>query len=210
MNVEEALKQRKSIRKYTAKAVNMDTICQIIEAARFTPSSGNIQNWRIIIVMNEDKRREIATACLKQMWMTQAPVHLVICNIKTDVKRMYGERGELYGIQNCAALTQSILLMATEKKLASCWVGAFDRHAISRILKLPDNIEPEAIITLGHSIDKSISKRQNPDVITFFEEFGNREKGFGLFPLEKHTQKISKSRKKSQGLFDKLKEKIKQ
>lgn len=210
MNVEQAIKQRRSIRKYLDKEVNIDTICQIIEAARFAPSSGNIQNWRIVIVMNEQKRRDLATASLKQMWMTQAPVHLVICNIKSDVKRMHGDRGELYSIQNCSALIQNILLMATEKKLSSCWVGAFDRHAISRILKIPDNIEPEAIITLGHNNETLIDgKRQKTEFISFFEEYGNRKKDFGVFPLEKHIKKAEKVRKKSQGFLGRLKEKIK-
>ncbi len=177
MDVRDAIIKRRSIRNYTDKSVSQELINEIINSARYTPSSGNIQNWQIIVVREEKTRKELSIASLKQSWMEQAPVHLVICNILDKIEHMYGERGkDLYSIQNCSALIQNILLLATEKGLATCWVSAFEENMVSRILRIPSNARPEAIITLGYPNEEPEAPiRFNCQDITFHDKWGNRE-----------------------------------
>ncbi len=155
MNIEECLKTRRSIRKYKDKPIDWDKIVQILDAGKFAPSAGNIQNWKFIVVKKEDVRKKLATASFDQDWMEDAPIHIVVVGEPEKAERFYGSRGErLYTIQSCAAAVQNMLLMAHEIGLGSCWVGAFDELKVKRALNIPENPTPQAIITIGYPDEK--------------------------------------------------------
>ena len=187
---------RRSIRKYKDKDIPLATLGEIIDLAGFAPSSGNLQNWRCIIVTEQEKRQSIADACVEQEWMIEAPVFLVICNDYKDVKNHYGKLGQMYSIQNCANFAFGIMLAAYDYGIASCWVGAFDNGAVQRTLGIPEDMDPEIILTLGYSDEiKKPSLRENPQYMTFFNSWGQN---YTKFPshLEKLKQSIKKQVKK--------------
>lgn len=62
MEVSEALRQRRSIRDYTAEPVDQQLIADILEQARFAPSGGNLQPWRVIAVSGAQRDAVIALA----------------------------------------------------------------------------------------------------------------------------------------------------
>ena len=133
----------------------MDDIGKLIYAAHSAPSSGNLQNWKFIIVQDENLRKSIAEACYGQLWMATAPVYIVVCGNPDRGSQFYGIRGErLYTIQNCAAAVQNILLAAHDIGLGSCWVGAFEEDTLRDLLGIPEHIRPQAIITIGHAAEK--------------------------------------------------------
>ncbi len=217
MNVEDAIKGRRSVRSYSEKDVKHEDLVKVLNAGRYAPSSGNIQNWIFIVVRDKEKKREIAKACLNQIWMVQAPIHIIICNDLVAAKRAYGDRGErLYSIQNCAAAAQNMMLQAEELGLATCWVGSFDNEGIKRILNIPSGVNPEIIITLGHKSPRSTSHggRHNLSHLTFFEGWGNRTLPQGLIlerveeAEKKIAEKIKKEVKKT-GLVEKIKKAVK-
>ena len=197
MELDEVIKRRFSCRSYKDREIPLNVISEILNSAILSPSSGNIQNWKFIVVTDKNKKQEIAIASLRQFFIAEAPVLIVICNDKEKVMEDYGERGELYSIQNCAVAAENIMLKAADLKLDTCWIGAFDEKAICRILKIPDFLMPEIIITLGYGKDKPEFKDRNPiETVTFFEEYGKRELDLEFFPLEKQLDKIkSKIRK---------------
>lgn len=195
MNVCEAILKRRCIRDYTDKKVSWQDISEIIDAGLRAPNAGNLQNWRFILIEKEDIKIELAKASLNQMWMTKASHLIVVCSDDTELKRYYSQRGEaLYPAQNCACAIENMLLLATEKNIDSGWVGAFDDNALRRILKIPDFINPHAIITLGYgkNIPKEPTKRFDLDKVLFFDEWGLRNVDLGLFPLVKHVPNVAK------------------
>ncbi len=206
MDVKEVVVNRRSVRSYLPKPVPNEVISEILDTARYAPSSGNLQNWKVILVSDSEKKMELATAALRQKWITSAPVLLIVCNDLSDVKRLYKDRGEfLYSIQNIAAFVQSMLLTAQSLGLATCWVGAFDPDAVKRVVRIPEGVEPEAIITLGYSAEEvDAPPRKAVDQFVFFEQWGSKEKGFGTFPLEKHKGKVGEVQEKGKGFLGKL------
>ena len=176
MDTFEAIVTRRSIRKYMDVPVEWDKIGTILEAAKWTPSSGNIQNWKIIVVLAPETRHKIAEACLQQWWMETAPVHMIVCAEPDKVKQHYGLRGErLYSVQNCAATTMNMMLAAHNMGMGTCWVGAFIEERLKDILSIPDQVRPQAVITLGYA-----DERPNPPArftledIMFFRGFGGQ------------------------------------
>ena len=151
MNVIECIRTRRSVRKYLDKPVESDKLATVLESGNSAPSSGNLQNWRFIIVTDEKIKNELAEASLKQYWMLTAPVFIVVVAIPGNVVRYYGHRGEhLYSVQNSAAAVQNMLISANYLGLGSCWIGAFDEEGVKRSLNIPDSARPQAIITLGY------------------------------------------------------------
>ena len=192
MNLTQLIKKRRSIHHYLDKDVHYKEILKIIEAGSWAPSSGNIQNWDFTVIKNQETREKITRACSNQLWMLEAPVFIVICSDLTKIKTMFKKNADKFSLENCAAAIQNMLLKATELKLGTCWVGAFNPLIIRKILNIPDNINISAIITLGYPNEKPLSKRHPIDELTYFESYQNKERDTSLFPLAKHIFKIKK------------------
>ena len=176
MEVLECIKTRRSTRKFLDVPVEWDKVGTIVDAGRSAPTSGNLQNWKFIVVLDQDKRKEIAEACLKQFWMERAPVHIIVCAEPEKAKRFYGIRGErLYSIQNCAASVENMLLTAHSLGLGSCWVGAFDEDMLRRSLGIPDYARPQAVIPIGYPAEKVPTPMQYQLENLVFMEAWNRK-----------------------------------
>ena len=150
----------------------------ILEAGRNAPSAGNLQNWRFIVVMDKDKREKIAETCLRQYWMSSAPVHIVIVAQTEKAKMFYGERGEkLYSTQNCAAAAMNMMLQAHACGLATCWVGAFDEDMMKNTLGCGGDAHPQIVLTLGYPDEQAPTPKKNPLAeVTDLEDYGNKIK----------------------------------
>ncbi|MBS3095077.1 nitroreductase family protein [Candidatus Woesearchaeota archaeon] len=175
MDLTKAIIERSSVRSYKNKQVKIEEVLEVLNIAKEAPSSGNIQNWRFIIVIDESKIKEISTACLSQSWMSQAPVHIVICNDYQEVIDNYNEYGKKYSVQNCAIVAQNIMLTATDFGLGTCFVAAFDDFALHRILKIPESINIEAVITLGYPSEIEKEKKYGLEITTSINEYGSKK-----------------------------------
>ncbi|MBT3721706.1 nitroreductase family protein [archaeon] len=176
MTVFEAIATRRSVRKFTSQDIPMELLGVIIDAGRYAPSSGNLQNWRMIIVKNPDARKKIAEVCQQQLWMAEAPVFLVVCSDTEKIKRFYGKRGEMFfSVQNVSASIQNMLLTTHSLGMASCWVGAFDEDVLKRILGMPGHVRPQAVLPIGYP-DEIVPAPSHftMENVTFFEQYGNK------------------------------------
>lgn len=176
MEVFECIRTRRSIRKYKDKQVPWDNIVTIMQAGKYAPSAGNLQNWKFIVVKDDDKRKAIAEASLQQWWMEQAPIHIIVCGEPEKAERFYGARGRrLYMIQGIAAAIENMLLTAHSLGLGACWVGAFDEDEIRRLLSLPEQADVHAIITIGYADEKpEMPTKFRIEHMMFFEKWWGR------------------------------------
>ena len=63
MQLLDAIKSRKSTKKFTGKKIDWRKIIQALEYTRFAPMAGNMFSLKFIIVQEEDKLKKLATAC---------------------------------------------------------------------------------------------------------------------------------------------------
>lgn len=181
MDVKDAIRGRRSIRRYSGKEVSLDDVAGILELARFSQSSGNLQNWKVVVVTDEKLRVKIAEAAAKQDWMSEAPVHLVVCNDYVQVTETYGKLGKMFSIQNCAIFAANIMNIAYAEGFGTCWVGSFPADSVKRILGIPDEgVDPEIIITLGYSAREKLEEKSRREIFdfSFFDKWGKKEGGF--------------------------------
>lgn len=182
MELQQAIHERRSVRKYLPKEVPNELLCEILDVARLAPSAYNAQNWRFVIITDKAKKKEISDACMGQHWMTEAPVFIVVCNFHKKLRDMHKEKGKLFSTQNCAIISSYIQLLAAEKGLGTCWVGAFDNDELYRIihhpaLHVPEDVAVEAVLTLGWPDDVKYNAHVRNEFHDFcyFDKWGNKD-----------------------------------
>lgn len=176
METLECIEKRRSVRNFSDLPVEWEKVGNILRAAQLAPSSGNVQDVKFVVVTDKTKRAAMANAALKQHWIANAPVIIIVYSESKPTKRFYGLRGEkLYTIQNCAAAAENILLAATEQGLASCWIGAFDETMVNNVLGAPDSVRPQVIIPIGYTDEepKAPSKYKLVDMV-FINSWGGK------------------------------------
>lgn len=150
MTILDAVRERRSIRKFKPDPIPEDVVEKLKEALIWAPSAGNLQARKFYFVFNNRIKEQLASAALNQRFIAKAPLSIVACT-DSNIRMHYGERGvSLYTIQDVAASIMGMMLVAHEEGLGSVWVGAFHEQEVSRILNLPDNLEPVAIIPVGY------------------------------------------------------------
>ena len=79
MEVKEAIKTRRSIRKFQSKEVPDDLIKELVEAARLAPSAYNAQPSKFVIVKSEATKQKLKDGeIFKQNFVCLAPL-IIIC-----------------------------------------------------------------------------------------------------------------------------------
>jgi len=210
----EFIKSRRTIRKFIPnRPVDWDKVSKCLDAARHAPSAGNLQNWKFIVVLEQDIKKAIAEAALQQWWIMEAPVIIVAISEPEKAERYYGVRGErLYSIQSCAAAVENLLLEAHSLGLGTAWVSAFDEDAISRLLKLEDIARPQAIIPLGYPAEIPQRPPKYPlEQVVFFNSLRNRLRDPARYMHEYSiviARELKKTKEAIKSVAGKIKEKL--
>lgn len=147
MDVMEAIQRRCSVRSYQNRAVEKEKLEIILEAARFAPSAGNRQEWRFVVVRDENTRQRLMKAAKNQASVGQAPV-VIVCCAETDNYAM--ACGQLSYPIDVAIAIEHIVLKATEEGLGTCWIGAFYEDQVKEIMGIPKDIRVVQLLTLGY------------------------------------------------------------
>jgi nitroreductase len=171
MNLIEALRSRRSIRRYRDELVSKDQTMALIEAAETAPSAGNLRAREYIVVINPQMKTALAMAAFGQKQVETAPLLIVICADIGRSSSRYGDRGSLYGIQDATAAIMCLLLAAYDLGLGACWNGAFDDALVREALDLKEGVLPVAIISLGYPAESPLpaSLRRAEEMVRWIE-----------------------------------------
>jgi len=159
----EVIKSRRSIRAFRREGVPKDLIEEVLEAAIWAPSAGNLQPWIFFVIKDPKVKEGLCSAAYGQEWVLQAPMVIVACANLEVTGSVYGERGrKLYAIQDVAMACQNLMLRATDLGLGTCFIGAFDEEAVSKILGLPKEVRPLGLIPLGKPAESPRAPPRKP------------------------------------------------
>ncbi len=174
MQLDKAIKDRRSIQKFKSKKPSWKKIIECMDTARYAPMAGNNFTLKLILVSDKDKINKIAKVC-QQDFITQAHYVVVFCSVPGRTET-YGKRGEIYVRQQAGAAMQNFLLSIQDAGLATCWVGHFVEPIIKRELKIPDNAQVEAVFPVGYEYSKPRSKSKiDMDAILYFDQYKNKK-----------------------------------
>ncbi|MDP2628869.1 MAG: nitroreductase family protein [Nanoarchaeota archaeon] len=174
MELTRAIKTRRSAKRFSNKKPNWRDIIECIDSARYAPMAGNNYSLKFILVNDEKKIREIADAS-EQDFVSRAQFIVVAFSTQSRTTNSYGERGKVYLRQQAGAAIQNFLLKINEKKLSTCWIGHFNEDKIKHILKIPEEMQIEALFPIGFESSKQkMSRKIDLDRILYFEEYGQK------------------------------------
>lgn len=147
MDVLDVIRNRRSVRSYADKPVERDKIQRLLEAARLAPSASNRQEWRFVVVTDEQRRKSLAEAANHQAFVAQAPVVIAACAESDGHVMRCGQPS--YPIDVAIAIDH-ITLQAAAEGLGTCWIGAFYEEPAKKILGIPDHIRIVELLTVGY------------------------------------------------------------
>ena len=153
MDLNKAIQERRSIRKYKNKATSWKVILEALDSTLYAPTAGGVFPLKIMLIDDDEKIKKIAKWS-EQDFITQAKYVVVFTSNSTKLKRSYGEKAKTFCKQQTGAAIQNFLLKLTELKLATCWIGYFNEENIKPILKIPDSHDIEAIFPIGIANEK--------------------------------------------------------
>ena len=172
MEVYEAIKKRRSVRKFIQdRKIDRKVFERLIEAARLAPSASNIQPVKYVIADDEKLAEEIFRHV---RWAAYVAPHRTPKEGERPVAFIalcadLGLRKDGYQLDIGAAV-QNIFLAATAEGLGTCWIGSLNRDEISRLLNLPDNLFLNTLIAVGYPAESPVYEDENGSVKYYLDE----------------------------------------
>ncbi|SAL03374.1 nitroreductase [Caballeronia calidae] len=156
VDIHELIAGRWSPRAFSNAPIERATLHRLLEAARWAPSSNNLQPWRFIAF---DRHRNEAAfqrafdtlAPSNQKWNVNVPL-LVCVTASTLTPKGDTNRTATY---DTGAAAMALTLQAHALGLATHQMGGFDRDAFRQAFSIPADIEIIAMIAIGHHGDAS-------------------------------------------------------
>lgn len=99
---------------------------------------------------DQDLRAELTMAAWGQKFIEAAPLTLVFAAQFSRTTGRYGQRGIRYVYMEAGHAAQNVHLQAEALGLGSVAVGAFDDASVSKVLTLPNHLEPIYMVVIGY------------------------------------------------------------
>jgi len=184
-------KSRRSIHEYSSRKISRKVLLRVFEAAKWAPSAHNAQPWRFIMIRDPTIKWKLART-MASRWdkdlvrngfpqenreiliknsierFTSAPIVIVACLTMEDMNEYPDERRQkiehIMAIQSVAAAIENMLLAAHSEGLRSCWFCAplFCQGVVRKVLGIPRDVEPQALITMGYSVNEPSPPPRKP------------------------------------------------
>jgi nitroreductase len=169
MDVHNAIRSRRSIRAYESREVEDDKLERVLESGRLSPSAGNRQERRFVVIKDAGTRKALSEAAKDQVFVARAPVVIAACSVESEYVMSCGQLA--YPIDTAIAVDH-MTLQAVEEGLGTCWIGAFDEKKVKKILSIPDNVRVVALLPLGYPRDvPHPTARKSPGEIVMLEKW---------------------------------------
>ena len=182
MDCIDAILKRRSVRKFTEKPVNASDIQRLLLAGASAPSAHNEQPWHFIVINDVKIKEELASKMMDAYIKSgkadermakrsynitlNSPLIIIGC---LDLRRLKYQNELEYkmGIQSLAAAAENILLAAFCMGLTGFWRAAplVTSDIIRSVLNIPDYIEPQWMLHIGHAAAEPRAKELRNDII---------------------------------------------
>ncbi len=203
MELQEAIRTRRSVKVYADKPVEREKILKVIEAGNRAPSACNIQGWRFLVV--EDKSHRDSLVEKGVIHLKNIPVGIFVLYYNKTNNTEYADY-----VQSASAAIQNMLLTAHDMGLGACWICHLPKKdVLRRLLKVPGHYDPIALVTLGYPSqpEREVPRKADAKDLVCYEEFGfdiSDPKGQIRKSLKKVHEKLPGPLKKiTRGIYEK-------
>jgi len=159
VDFQELIRERYSVRSYTADTVDEAVLGRILEAGRLAPTAANRQAFGIVVAPTQGREEDLARV-YGRAWFIQPPLVLAVCALPERAWRH--EDGTSMAMVDAAIVMDHLILAAAAEGLGTCWIAHFDKTAAREVFGLPDDVEPVVLTPLGHPADSPRPKKRKP------------------------------------------------
>ena len=176
-----AINERRAVKHYDPNhTMDEAEVKKLLELARLSPTSFNMQNWRFVVVTDKAKRQAIRAAAWDQAQVTDASILIVLCadlhayedgarywvNAPKPVQEMlvpmiepfYKDKPELQrdeAMRSIGIAAQTIMLAAKSMDYDSCPMIGFDPVKVAELIQLPENHVIGMLLPVGKAIKEA-------------------------------------------------------
>ncbi len=166
METLEAIRTRRSIRKFEDRAVPREMLEVLLKAAMSAPSARDEQPWRFVAVTDATVLRRISEFHPGAEAAKECTAGILVCHDPSI------EHLAEYWVQDLAASTQNILLAAHALGLGACWIGGYPIGELEKGFKelfcLPEGHVALAFVAIGYPAETLPSRdTYRPDRVTW-------------------------------------------
>ena len=161
MQTLDAIRTRRSIRKFSDQPVEPEQLQKVLESVQQAPSWSNLQCWRLVVVTDKEVREKISDLSFVESFfstygyksnpaqkaLAQAPIVIVAC---ADPSKSGDLHQQQYYMADMGIATQNLMLAAHDLGLASVFVGVFHEGQLKELLGIPENIKIVGLFPLGY------------------------------------------------------------
>jgi nitroreductase len=145
----EAIRKRRSIRKYEETPVSDEALDQVLESVRYAASWANKQGWHVLVVKDAGTREKLSAALEGNPGakaVAQAPVLIAVC---MDPGASGSLPGREYYMTDAGILMDHLMLEAADLGLGTVFIGMFDEEKVREVLGVPAEFKIVGLTPLG-------------------------------------------------------------
>lgn len=138
--------ERYSVRNFSSKKVDENTLRQILETVRIAPTALNHQPYVIYVAQTKEGLEKVKKALAPDYGSSTI---LIVCSDRNSTwENRYNRQENI--LQDIGIISATALYAAKTKGVDSCYVCNFNPEILKNELKLSDGIYPESLIYLGY------------------------------------------------------------
>lgn len=164
MTIIEAIKARRSIRKFKKGDISKEILTDLIDCARLAPSGSNRQLWKFVVVTDDSLRQEIAKSARWGKFVNDASACIAI----------FCEKNSHLKLQDASAATENIMLAAMHYGLGSCWISSHQTEhsqTVESMLKCPSTHELVVLVAVGYPDENPIREKKSLNEVLTWNSF---------------------------------------
>lgn len=161
MNTLEAIRRRRSIRRYTGAPIPRRDIETIVDAGRWAASGYNRQGWDFVVITRPE-----TLARLAEVWSWIDKAGFVVAVVM--------DTGAEFWQQDSSAAVENMLLAATALGYGSCWLeGGTTRHeqTFKALLGVPEDRRLTTLVSFGVPVEWPEKEKKPLEQVLHWETF---------------------------------------
>ncbi len=159
------IKSRHSVRKFQPDPVSDSIIKDALECAAQSPTAMNIQPWLFGVLKNNETLDKIAAIADHGKFIAECPLCFAV----------FGEKKEIYYLEDCCAATENIILALQAHGVTSCWVAGEKKaygEQIRKMLGVPEKYSLVSLIAAGYPKEITLTGKKEMKDLIFNEKYG--------------------------------------
>jgi nitroreductase len=168
--------RRRSIRKYTDRAVEPEKLDLLLKAAMAAPSAMNCKPWEFVVVTDPEKLAQFRNRLI--FGNRNAPAAIVVCG---NPSLSINPAARLFWVQDCSLAGENILLAAEGLGLGTVWVGVHPVAEFVRVVRnitgLPRHVTPLGLIYVGYPAEEKPARTQFDGNRVHWQKYEKRKTG---------------------------------